>query len=63
MGWLFFSYLLVGVALTLRWIGNIAPLQPTWMQQETGIRYAMSFLMHALMWSLNVGRDRYDKEG
>ena len=31
MGWLFFSYLLVGVALTLRWIGNIAPPRATFM--------------------------------
>lgn len=61
MEWLLLAYLLVGVALTLRLTTYIAPLQPTWMQQEVGIRYAMSFLVYALMWPLNVGCDRYDR--
>lgn len=63
MAWLLLGYLLVGVALTLRLSGNIAPLQPTWMQRETGIRYAVSFLVHSLVWPLHLGRDRYDEEG
>ena len=61
MEWLLLAYVLVGVALTLRLTAHIAPLQPTWMQQEGGIHYAMSFLVYALMWPVNVGRDRYDK--
>jgi hypothetical protein len=59
--WLLVVYLLVGVALTLRLATYIAPLQPTWMQQEVDFRWAMSFLIYSLMWPLNVGRDRYDK--
>jgi len=62
MAWLLLAYVLVGVAITLRLTTYIAPLQPTWMQQVVGIRYAMSFLLYALMWPFNVGRDRYDKE-
>jgi hypothetical protein len=61
MEWLLLAYLLVGAALTLRLTIYIAPRQRTWMQQEVGIRYAMSFLVYALMWPLNVGPDRYVK--
>ena len=61
MEWLLLVYWLIGVMLTVRLIGNIAPLQPTWMQREPGLRYAMSFLIHALMWPIHLGRDRYDE--
>jgi hypothetical protein len=61
MEWLLLAYVLVGIANTLRLTTYIAPLQPTWMQQVVGIRYAVSFLVYALMWPLNVGRDRYDR--
>jgi hypothetical protein len=61
MKWLLLAYLLVGVAVTLRFTTYIAPLQPTWMQQAVGIRFVMSFLAYALMWPLNVGRVRHDK--
>ena len=61
MEWLLLAYVLIGIALTLRLTTYIAPLQPTWMQQVVGIRYAVSFLVYALMWPLNVGRDRYDR--
>jgi hypothetical protein len=47
MGWLLLVYWLIGVMLTVRLIGNIAPLQPPWMQREPGLRYALSFLIHA----------------
>ena len=53
----------VGVALTLRLSCNIAPLQPTWMQLETGTRYALPFLVDSLVWPLHLGRDRYDEKG
>ena len=59
--WLHLVYWLIGVMLMVRLIGNIAPLQPPWMQREPSLRYAFSFLIHALMWPIHVGRDRYDE--
>jgi hypothetical protein len=62
MEWLLLIFLLAGVVLTLRSTTSIAPLQPTWMQREIAIRYAMSFLVHTIVWPLHLGRDRYDEE-
>jgi hypothetical protein len=60
MEWLLLVYWLIGIGLTVRLTGNIAPLQPTWIHGNPGLRYAMSFLIHALMWPIHLGRDRYD---